>query len=342
MIDKLPINCPFPITRVTTADVEGLYPSIPWEGGIHACVLFYREQLPYLRDKAEKEGLLEPPSVRIFADLLTLVVSNSYFSFKNKRYFKQKLGTAMGMCITVFFANCFMYDITKRTILNQSPHVHCFLRYIDDILIISDDSFDASSFFNDITTEHIRYTIEQPSDKQSFLDTYVAVVGDRLITSPYRKATASGLFLNPASNHPAHVFGGIPKAQFMRLRRISSTTTDFKKHAIIMKKDLRTSGYNKTQILEGYFQALDMSRHSKLIRDNRYTKPLKLIVPYNQANSTQISKQAIQEIHSRIVSHYDRPSTAHIALKLLEITSTIVHSVLPPLASAFSKQIKNP
>lgn len=342
MINKLPTNCPFPQTRVTTADVEGLYPSIPWEGGIHACVLFYRENLPYLRKLADDKKLLEPPSVRLFADLLTLVVSNSYFSFKNKRYFRQMLGTAMGMCISVFFANCFMYDITKRTIQNQSPHVHCFLRYIDDILIISDETFDANAFFAEITTEHIRYTIESPSDKQSFLDTYVAVVKDRVITSPYRKPTASGLFLNPTSNHPSHVFSGIPKAQFMRLRRISSLTKDFKTHAKLMRKQLRESGYDRTQIYDGYYQALNMSVHTTRKKQNRFTNSMKLIAPYNQASLTQVSNDSVRSVHNRIVAHYDRPSSAHIAEKLDKSTSSLVHSVLPPLASAFSKQIKKP
>lgn len=342
MLNKLPLMCPFPDTKVTTADVEGLYPSIPWTEGINACVLFYRENLPNLREWANSKDMLEPPSVRIFADLLTLVVSNSYLCFKNKRFFRQKQGTAMGMCISVFFANCFMYDVTKKLIVAHSPHVHCFLRYIDDILILSDENFDANAFFAEITTTNIRYTIELPSDKQSFLDTYVSITDGRVITYPYRKPTASGLFLNPCSNHPSHVFSGIPKAQFLRLRRISTRTSDFITNARKMTKDLLNSGYEKSLIKQAYDETLQMSRHATTETNFNYTDSLKLIIPYNQGSATHVSKDSLARAFFRIIEHYHKLNKTDITKTLLKKQMSIVHSIHPPLGSAFTKKIKNP
>ena len=343
LIKRLPTDAPFASTKITTADVEGLYPSIPWEGGIDACVLFYREHLNYLKQRAKEKNKLEPPSTAIFADLLTLVVSNSYISFKNKRFFLQKLGTAMGMCISVFFANCFMYQTTRHLIENKPSNVHTFLRYIDDIIIISDETFDADEFFRGITTTHIKYTIEYPSDKQAFLDTYVTVSKGKIITSAYRKPTASGLFLNPNSNHPPHVFRGIPYAQFTRLRRICTHTADFESAAKQLKKNLTISGYDKRIIQESYNMALTGEKSNKdESKQKMLSESIKLIFPYDQAATETIISPDLTDLHDRIIQHYLTEGSDYAVSAIENQQSAIVNSINRPIGSKFTKHIKNP
>lgn len=357
LINKLPKDAPFAQTKITTADVEGLYPSIPWKEGIEASVLFYRQNLPFLREHAITHGKLEPPSVALFAEILTLVISNSFISFKNRRFFLQKQGTAMGMCISVFFANAFMYATTRHLIENQPQNVHTFLRYIDDILIVSDETFDANAFFDGITTRHIRYTIEYPSERQSFLDTYVSVREGRIITSSYRKPTASGLFLNPNSNHPPHVFRGIPLAQFMRIRRICTLTEDFLIAAKRLKKDLTMSGYDKTIINEAYNKALtrptpadpngppDMAEEpteTNLTRKHDIADSIKLIFPYDQAANLTIRNRDLQDTHEQITQHYLKEGADFAVNAIGDKRSTIVSSVGKPIGARFTKHIKKP
>ena len=280
LLERLPHKLPFgQHTAIITADVDSLYPNIPWTEGLEASVNFYRDNLQWLRKHATDNGTLPPPDLASFAYAIDLVLTNSLFTFKNRRWFRQIRGTAMGMCISVYFANAYMYHVTKTYVDNTPPRVHTFLRYIDDIIIIFDNSpstetnpniFDTptgklndSVFFKNISNDNIGYSIEGPSLSQSFLDVSISLdtVSNSITTGPYKKPTNSNTFLHAKSNHPRHTFRAVPIAQFQRLRRISSTTHLFKTAAIDLMKNLFQCGYAKRDIWNGYNEALNQSRH---------------------------------------------------------------------------------
>ena len=95
-------------TRLITADVNSLYPNTPWEEGIFASTQFYKKNFKLLTQIALDKKQFPPPPPRLFKEILTLVLCNSMIEFKNKRFFHQIKGTAMGCCISVYFANCYM------------------------------------------------------------------------------------------------------------------------------------------------------------------------------------------------------------------------------------------
>lgn len=122
---------------ITTANVIGLYPNIPWEARISAAVSFNEQILDWLRNYAFINGLKTPPDADTFKNILELILFKSYISFKNMSFYKQVQGTAIGMCISVYFANTYMYKITKELVHRPPRGITSFLRHIDDLFIIT-------------------------------------------------------------------------------------------------------------------------------------------------------------------------------------------------------------
>lgn len=371
LLNRLPTVCPFTDTAIITADVNSLYPCIPWREGLDASILFYKENLTWLRQYANSNGLVQPPDLASFAYAIELVLTNSYITFKNTRWFKQLCGTAMGMCISVFFANAYMYQVTKIYTDNLPPRIHTFLRYIDDIIIIFDNSpstpsdlniFETptgnlvdSTFFKNIANSCVGYTTEGPSKSQSFLDIQVTIDNDSnsIITSPYKKPTSSNTFLHSKSNHPKHTFRAIPIAQFQRLRRISSNLEIFKEASTVLMRDFIKCGYNRRDVWLGYNRALNTSRHSLATPPkpitNKTAKAFKFITRHNSAAKTIISHKTLPQLHEAIRMHYVRLARSgknqvmtQRAHCLGRNSSAIVTNVGRNVASHFTKIVKNP
>ena len=59
-------------------------------------------------------NLLPPPSVSLFRDLLWYVLSSSFIHFdETDEYFVQTSGVAMGSCISIFAANCYVWETMR-------------------------------------------------------------------------------------------------------------------------------------------------------------------------------------------------------------------------------------
>ena len=367
---QLPKETPFENTLLITADVDALYPNIPWKEGIDASILFYKNNLNWLREYAVSNGLLPPPNVASFAYAIELVLTSSYINFKNRRWFHQIRGTAMGMCVSVYFANAYMYRVTQVYLDNMPPQIHTFLRFIDDIFIICDATPSAvsngqllssntgqlkdSPFFSAISNANISYTTEGPSLSQSFLDVLVTVDNGnhRINTSPFKKPTSSNTYLHALSNHPSHTFRAIPLAQFQRLRRISSTTEAFKSAAINLARDLSKCGYKNKHIWAGYDQALNQSRHQlprAKTRHTHFAHSFKLITRHNFAAKNRIDHSTLDQIHEAARLHYVKQNytarnsiIANRAHCLGRSSSKIVTNVGPNVGSFFTKSFKDP
>jgi hypothetical protein len=108
-LHKLPEN-PLPSgSTLLTADVTSLYPNIPWDEGIMAATEFYKDNLETLINISKIKKLRPPPQPILFKRILSLILTNSMIHFKNRKFFHQITGTAMGCCISFFFANSYMF-----------------------------------------------------------------------------------------------------------------------------------------------------------------------------------------------------------------------------------------
>ena len=113
--DRLPTDFQY-LERlgIYTADVVSLFPSVRWEGGVSACVAFYRDWHPWLVRFFKTEKKLAPPSPELFEDLAKFVIRNSYIHFaETDSYYHQTSGVAMGACISVYVANCYVWSAMR-------------------------------------------------------------------------------------------------------------------------------------------------------------------------------------------------------------------------------------
>lgn len=349
LVEKLPKQKLPEGTLITTMDVNSLYPNIPWGPGIEAATSFYTNNLELLQQIAVQNSLLRPPHPALFKRILTTVLCNSIINFKDIRFFHQVKGTAMGCCISVFFANCYMFHLTQQVIERPPGWLITFLRFIDDILIISNHTEPNSlpDLIGSITTEHITYTHTQPSQSDNFLDVTIRLKSstNTLEISPYTKETASGAYLHPASNHPGHVISAIPYAQFLRLRRNSSTIDIFEKHARKMMTDFKNMTYDKKLLVRSYSKAL--CGNPTLMNTNRQTNNsvFRLITTFNKYNNWKLKSRQLKSLYNIILNHYreNGPFQNWKHVRVLQAKQpTIVFTNGPSIDSGFSGQIKRP
>lgn len=310
-IRLLPIHTLPPTTRLITADVNSLYPNIPWTEGIEAATEFYRENYITLCAICENKNKLLPPRPELFKIILTLILTNSMIHFKEQRFFRQIQGTAMGCCISVYFANCYMFSVTSHLILSPPRGLLCFLRYIDDLFFITteQESTQFDQIISTITNGNIHYEVVPPARKQNFLDTTITLGKlNKLVTEPYSKETASGSYLHPSSNHPHHTIKATPYSQLLRIRRISSDKYIFRKHARKMAYHFSNMGYPKGLIMNCTQKILKMDETE--IRapksDNHIIQAYKFILPFNHTYNWRKVREHLNTIHGKIIEHYER------------------------------------
>lgn len=104
---------------IYTADIVSLFPSVRWESGVSACVAFYSEWFPWLVRFFASDNKLAPPSPELFSDLVNFVVRNSLIHFsEDDSYYQQTSGVAMGACISVYVANCYVWSAMRPVCLD--------------------------------------------------------------------------------------------------------------------------------------------------------------------------------------------------------------------------------
>jgi hypothetical protein len=257
--------------RLFSADVEALYPSIPWDESIDAATDFYKDHLAELEAFALKEGMLSPPPPQIFKKILTLVLKKNIFSFQGARYFRQLRGTAMGCSMSVYLANVFMYRRTKM-LLDRPPTGLLYLgRFIDDLVgIWTGKDEDVPALFSATVDENIRLTYVYGGSTLDALDVKLSIEMDGSIsTSLYRKPTDGAQFLHWSSAHPRKLKESIPFAQLLRLKRNCSKEEDFLIEAKDLFERFRSRGYPEAILTKAWEKASSRSRSDLLITGSR-------------------------------------------------------------------------
>ncbi|XP_073407501.1 uncharacterized protein [Dendrobates tinctorius] len=98
---------------------------------------------------------------------------------------------------------------------------------------------------------------QSQSRSVDFLDLRIGVCQNHIITTLFRKTTATNNLLHFESFHPAHLRKGIPKGQFIRIRRNCSCTEDFMRESRQLSNRFRERGYPR-RIVSG---AIEFSRN---------------------------------------------------------------------------------
>ena len=223
---------------MVTADVVGLYPSIPHEAGLEALK-------KALDNRTEKKVSTE--------DLLKMakfVLKNNYFEFNGK--VKQQIsGTAIGTKFAPPYACIFMDDVETRFLETQEFKPLVWFRYIDDVFFIWNHGQEKlDSFLEELNgfNPYLKFTYESSKESIPFLDLSVSLSNGTLSTDLYIKSTDRHQFLHYTSSHPDHTKRSIIYSQALRISRICSNNSDFVKHLENMKSWFELRGYPKKMI----------------------------------------------------------------------------------------------
>ena len=182
-----------------------------------------------------------------------------------KKYFIQTSGTAIGIKLAPGYANLFLC-IFERNMLNKYPiKPSIWLRYVDDILMIWNDSedkfMDFLAYINTVNPA-IQFTYAHSFKSVNFLDVSVTLTNDGTITTDlYTKTTDTHQYLHMNICHPNHAKKAIAFSQTTRILRICSdpATAQSRCNELIEYLVRRGHGRRRTQL--GVQRAIEAYRN---------------------------------------------------------------------------------
>ena len=148
----------------------------------------------------------------------------------------------MGTRLAPSYANIFMSDFEDKYVYTYQLQPLLWLRYIDDIFCVwQHGKSELDNFTEHLNNAHrsIKFTTEKSNTSVNFLDTTVTIRDKELTSSLYVKPTDRNNYLPFDSAHPYHCKMGLPYGQFLRIRRICSTESDFLKNCVYKAALLR-------------------------------------------------------------------------------------------------------
>ncbi|XP_068114979.1 uncharacterized protein [Hyperolius riggenbachi] len=244
-------------------DVESLYTSIPHEVGLEALRFFLSDAYPDT-----------PVHNDFVVQAMRYVLEHNCFLFKDTHY-RQVRGTSMGASCAPAYA-CLHLGLWERkdvyTLPDFDVHVKVWLRFIDDVLVVWRGSEEELERFFDrlnVNERNIHLTYTYSPTSISFLDLSVVKDGGALRTTTYRKPTAGNTLLHATSHHPPHLIRGIPRGQFLRIRRNCSSEVDFQREAAEMYDRFRDRGYGHEALCSGAERAIQTPRSELLKKQDR-------------------------------------------------------------------------
>ncbi|OCT96309.1 hypothetical protein XELAEV_18013984mg [Xenopus laevis] len=178
----------------------------------------------------------------------------------------------MGSTCAPTYANIYLGWWEHNFVFNEAlmeftENIALWLRYIDDV-IWSGTPEKFHSFVDALNSNDInlRITAEINKDIINFLDIQIyRDINNNVQTTVFRKETATNNLLDAKSQHPSGLIRGIPTGQYLRVRRLcSSTLADLKNEADNeLYQRFKQRGYNSLK--KAYKRALTADRSHLLV-----------------------------------------------------------------------------
>ena len=175
--------------------------------------------------------------------------------------------------MTSSYANLFIGFVEKDLLARCVKKPLVWFRYIDDVFFIwthGKQALDEFLAFSNNNQHGIIFEVTPDSVSDTsvpFLDIRVILKNNKLHTDLYVKPTDKSQYLNFYSSHPYHQKASLPYGLALRIKRICSDTTDFKKHCEKLVTLLRKRGFKLGLIKEGVRKASLLNR-SELLKPN--------------------------------------------------------------------------
>ena len=178
------------------------------------------------------------------------VLKNNYFEFDTKVH-QQISETAIGTKCAPPYACIFMDKVENEFLETQTIKPLVWLRYIDDIFFIWNESEEKlETFLKNLNEFHpnLRFTSEKSKTSVNFLDLTINLADQELETNLYCKPTDCHQFLDFNSAHPIHIKKSIVYSQGLRIKRLCSSNLAFENHMENLRGWFRNRGYPKNLV----------------------------------------------------------------------------------------------
>uniref|UniRef100_A0A8C5M9U5 Reverse transcriptase domain-containing protein n=1 Tax=Leptobrachium leishanense TaxID=445787 RepID=A0A8C5M9U5_9ANUR len=224
---------------LVTSDVRSLYSNIPHENGIEAVEVHL-----------EKENDIPSEQKTFILEGIKLILKNNYFFFNNE-YYLQTMGSAMGTRFAPNFANLYMDNWEKNILKERVNDIVIYKRYIDDLFLIWNGGEEKLEIFlRELNTQDPNIKLDTVWSRESinFLDLTIFPEGNTIHTRTFFKQVDSNSFIGKDSCHLNSWLEGVPKSQYIRMRRNCSKSTDYTIQASKLTSDFIEKGYDQQKL----------------------------------------------------------------------------------------------
>ncbi|XP_029427730.1 uncharacterized protein LOC115073442 [Rhinatrema bivittatum] len=240
-----------------TADITSLYTCIP-----------QREAFAIIKLELAKIDM-SSRRLNFLCMIAEIALTQNVFSFQSE-YFLQIEGIPMGSPMAPSVAGLYVAQFENQYVYHSVwyPYVKIWKRYIDDLFFVwsgGSSELDRFMLFLNSCDPHLEFTFTKHNQSIVFLDMRVQIYDGKLTTCVHRKSTDRNTLLHYQSFHPKQLKDNIPVGQFLRYRRLCTSTAEFKIQATQLKERFLARGYSKSVIKKAYKRALYANRDNLLI-----------------------------------------------------------------------------
>ncbi|XP_052233168.1 uncharacterized protein LOC127845994 [Dreissena polymorpha] len=241
-------------TIIFCLDVKALYPSVPRE-----------EARAAVFEALNRRVQPEVPT----NDMITMidtVLNNNTISFNGDHYMQNE-GTAIGSHLGMNYASTYMGAWETELFSKSNKHPIAYFRFVDDVWGLWTHGLEALKTFHAVANEihpRIQLELRYSTEQLEFLDTMTSIRKGRLVSDLYTKPTDRHLYLHMDSSHTESTKKAIPYGLGVRLKRICSEETDYKKHRDEIKEQLQKRGYNG-RFVETELKKVDNKKRENLL-----------------------------------------------------------------------------
>ena len=250
-LSKIKSLGPLPRNSIlVTADVVGLYPSIPHKEGLEA-----------LKATLQKRVNPKVPT-KILVDMAEFVLSNNYFEFDDKIYHQQK-GTAIGTKFAPPYACIFMDWFEESFLATCEIQPWAYFSYIDDIFIIWTGGIkELRKFLQAFNNFHPSIKLDwkytgKETPQVEFLDVTLSIKGLNISYDLYCKPTDCHQYLHYQSCHPHHTKSSSVYSQVLRISKRCNSKEKLDNHISSLKNWFLDRGYPEDLIRSQTMKAIE-------------------------------------------------------------------------------------
>lgn len=239
----------------------------------------------------------------LFLKIIKFIITSSYCKV-NGKFYKQRVGAAMGDPLSPILVELGMEDLTDCSIMELGFDVALCIKYVDDffMMVPREEVENVLTVFNRYNS-NIQFTMEVEDNNQiPYLDVMVIrLQSGELVTKWYKKPFASSRLLNFRSNHK---FSQKSNVAFQFIKRVCDLTTcnSPDENWELILKILRSNNYPVgiiRKLFDRYRNQLSLDNDIQRNGENKETRVYRPLISVD--GLTENIQKCIRKVDKRII-----------------------------------------